>query len=187
VVPSRGLGFALENQTRPVYGLDMFTFGVDRGLIAHELSHQWFGDRVTVRQWRNIWLNEGFATYTEWLWGHHTGGKSPQRQFLDTYHVFEDSSLFWNVRIGDPGPHRLFDWAVYERGAMTLQALRNRVGSRAFFTIARRWVHANHDGVGSTREFRRLAEHVSGERLGGLFHAWLYDGSKPAPTHANGL
>ncbi len=187
VVPNVRLGFALENQTRPIYGRDMFAFGADRSLIAHEMSHQWFGDAVTIRRWRDVWLNEGFATYTEWLWDQHQGGRSPQRKFLSTYGAFESESSYWNLRIGNPGPNRLFDFGVYERGAMTLQALRNRVGTKAFFSVARRWVHANDDGVGSTVELKRLAERISHEQLDGLFRAWLYSGHKPARTLANGF
>ena len=186
VVPDVNLGFALETQTRPVYGRDMFAGGVDRTLIAHELAHQWFGDRVSLRRWQDIWLNEGFATYAEWMQIRRDGGRPPVGNFLSTYHAFEASSAFWKLPIGNPGPSRMFDQAVYERGAMTLQALRNRVGGRDFFTIARHWAHRN-PGVGGTGDFKRLAERVSGRQLDGLFRAWLYSGSKPAPTHANGL
>jgi aminopeptidase N len=186
VVPNVRLGYALENQTRPVYGRDMFALGADPTLIAHEIAHQWFGDRVSVRGWRDIWLNEGFATYAEWLWRHHTGGPPPRREFLNIYHAFEPSSSFWKLPIGDPGRRRMFDEAVYQRGAMTLQALRNRVGARDFFRIARRWAHRN-PGVGDTGDLKRLAERICGEQLDGLFRAWLYSGHKPAPTKANGL
>jgi aminopeptidase N len=186
VVPNVRLGYALENQTRPVYGRDMFSAGVDRSLVAHELAHQWFGDRVALRRWRDIWLNEGFATYTEWLWDVHTGGEGPGHRLHRVYDVFEGSNPFWDLRIGDPGPRRLFDDAVYMRGAMTVQAIRNRVGGDDFFRIARRWTHGG-DGVGSTREFERLAERISGENLHGLLRVWLYRGSKPPRTAAYGL
>jgi aminopeptidase N len=186
VVPNVGLGYALENQTRPVYGRDMFRWGAARSLVAHELAHQWFGDRVSLRCWRDIWLNEGFATYTEWLWDAHTGGESPSQRLQRLYGAFERSSRFWDLRIGNPGLARLFDDAVYVRGAMTVQAIRNRVGSRDFFEIARRWTH-RHAGVGSTAGFAQLAERVSGVDLHPLLHAWLYSTAKPSRTSAHGL
>jgi aminopeptidase N len=187
VVPAVNLGFALENQTRPVYGKDMFAFGPWTSVVVHEMAHQWFGDKVAIRRWQHIWLNEGFATYSEWLWTHARGGRSPQREFLTTYRSFERSNPFWDLRIGDPGPRRLFDDAVYVRGAMTLQALRNRIGRHDFFTVARRWVHRNAVGLGSTRELKRLAERVSGRQLDRLFRNWLFSGEKPAPTRVNGF
>jgi aminopeptidase N len=187
VVPAAEIGYALENQTRPIYGKDMFWLGARPSLIVHEMAHQWFGDRVAVKRWRNIWLNEGFAEYAEWLWRSSRGGRSPQRTFLRNYNVFGAGDRYWSLTIGDPGPNRLFDFAVYERGAMTLQALRNRVGSPAFFRILRTWVRDNGDGLGSTREFKRLAERTSGKQLDGLFHAWLFSGEKPARTRANGF
>lgn len=187
VVPNTSLGFALENQTRPVYSRYFFEYGVSRSIIVHEMAHQWFGDRVAVKRWKHIWLNEGPATYAEWMWERNRGGRTPQRQFLNTYRSFEPSSAFWKLPIGDPGSNRLFDEAVYVRGAMTVHALRNRVGDRDFFTIMRRWVHANADGLGSTHEFKVRAERISGEQLDGLFHSWLFSGEKPAPTTRNGL
>jgi aminopeptidase N len=187
VVPAARLGYALENQTRPVYARDMFAFGAAPSLVVHEMAHQWFGDRVAVRRWRHIWLNEGFATYAEWLWHAKQGGRRPQQVFLRNYNVFDRGDPYWRLTIGDPGPARIFDVAVYERGAMTLQALRNRVGTRDFFRTLRVWVHGNRDGLGSTREFKRLAERVSREQLDGLFRAWLFSGDKPARTRANGL
>ncbi|MEJ7689418.1 MAG: M1 family metallopeptidase [Nocardioidaceae bacterium] len=187
VVPAVSLGYALENQTRPVYGRDMFSYGVDRGLVAHELAHQWFGDRIAVHRWRHIWLSEGYATYSEWLYARHRGGTTPQRQLRLRYDNLEASNPFWRLTIGDPGRARLFDEAVYDRGAMTLQALRNRIGTPAFFRLSRIWVHGNADGLGSTAEFSRLAERVSMQQLDGFFKAWLRTGAKPRATAANGL
>ncbi len=187
VVTAARLGYALENQTRPVYGRDMFAYGATSSLIVHEMAHQWFGDKVAVQRWRHIWLNEGLATYAEWLWHDHRGGPSPQRRLMRIYNVFGPGSGYWRLPIGDPGRDRIFDYAVYERGAMTTQALRNRVGTRVFFRILRTWVHDNRDGLGSTAEFKRLAERRSGEKLDGFFRAWLFSGKKPARTEANGL
>ncbi|MBA2559138.1 MAG: M1 family metallopeptidase [Propionibacteriales bacterium] len=185
VVPNVRLGFALENQTRPVYGRDLFRYGVDRSVVVHELAHQWFGDKVSLSRWHNIWLNEGFATYSEWLWEQHRGGRSPARRLRSTYRAFEPSSAFWDLEIGNPGPARMFDDAVYDRGAMVVQALRHRLGSRTFFNVVRRWTHA--DRTGSIAGFRRLAGRISGQRLTGFFQHWLFSGTRPAATAENGL
>jgi aminopeptidase N len=156
-------------------------------LIVHEMAHQWFGDKVAVKRWRHIWLNEGFATYAEWLWHADQGGSRPNRVMLRNYNAFGADHPYWKLAIGDPGPQRLFAYGVYERGAMTLQAIRNRVGTREFFRTLRVWVRDNPDGLGTTAEFKRLAERISGEQLDRLFRAWLYSGDKPARVKANGL
>ena len=187
VVPDVAFGYALENQTRPIYSPQFFTGGVNKAVVIHEIAHQWFGDAVAVQRWRGIWLNEGFATYSEWLFRTSRGGSTPQQVFLDHYRRYDAGDPFWDLRIGDPGPHHIFDFAVYTRGAMAAHALRNRVGTVDFFTIMRRWVRQNDDGLGSTTELRALAEHISGKRLGGLFDAWLFSPTKPAKTTANGF
>ena len=86
------------------------------------------------------------------------------------------SDRFWSVPLRDPGVDRIFSHAVYDRGAMTLHALRREVGSKSFFELSRRWVHRNADGVGSQREFRNLAEEVSGKDLNDFFRSWLGPG-----------
>ena len=75
--------------------------------------------------------------------------------------------------------NRLFAMPVYHRGAMTLQALRERVGDKAFFTILRRWAGQNEGGSVTTRDFKALAERVSGRQLDHLFRVWLYEPEKP--------
>jgi aminopeptidase N len=174
------IGFALETQSRPVYS-DVFFSGGGRGdgtwVVAHELAHQWFGDSVSVRYWRDIWLNEGFATYAEWLWGEHTGGRSVQQAFEQEYAALPPEA--WQVAPANPGRAKLFSRSVYRRGAMTLQALRIAVGDDAFFRILRTWAAEKRNGNATTAEFMTLAERISGRQLRGLFAAWLYATKRP--------
>ncbi len=173
--------FALENQTRPIYSRVFFE---DRGdteadtVIVHELAHQWAGDLLSVHNWRDIWLNEGFATYAEWLWAEHQGRRTAQAAF-DERRQSIPPGRFWDLQIGDPGRAHLFDAPVYQRGAMTLHALRVRIGDEAFFRLLKQWVSENAGGTVTTKRFIALAERVSGQQLDGLFNTWLFKRSKP--------
>ncbi len=177
--------FALETQTRPVYSK---LFWLDENgnpangdfVVVHELAHQWFGDDVALARWQDIWLNEGFATYAEWLWEEYEGRGTPQEIAQASYDAIPASDPFWAVTIGDPGVDHLFDFAVYLRGAMTLQALRNEVGDPAFWAIVRTWARRNSGGHGTTPEFIALAERISGVQLDDLFATWLFTATKPA-------
>ncbi|MGE5830930.1 MAG: M1 family metallopeptidase [Micromonosporaceae bacterium] len=178
-INDHGVGYALENQTRPVYGPAFFDGGADAtGVIAHELAHQWYGDSVSVDSWKEIWLNEGFASYAEWLWDEHRHFGPPQERFDDLY--ARTDSAVWSVPTGDPGPANQFSrHGVYERGAMTLQALRMTVGDPAFFQILRDWAAQRRNATATTAQFIALAEQVSGRSLDALFQAWLYGTTRP--------
>ena len=181
------LFFALETQTRPVYSklfwLDSQGNPINGDfVVVHELAHQWFGDDVAIARWQDIWLNEGFATYAEWLWEEYEGRGTPQEIFEASYDAIPADDPFWDVVIGDPGVDLLFDNAVYVRGAMTLQALRNEVGDDAFWEIIRGWAATKSGGNATTEEFIAYAEEVSGQQLDALFETWLYTGEKPAPS-----
>jgi aminopeptidase N len=188
-----GVGFALETQTRPVYAQEFFYDQPEAdNVVVHELSHQWYGDSVSVHSWQDIWLNEGFATYAEWLWSEHEGQGTPQEIFDGLLQNIPADDPFWQLVIGDPGPDHLFAQPVYARGAMTLQALRNAVGDEKFFRILRKWARSHRNGNGSTAEFIQLAERISHRDLGALFTTWLFTAGKPdvpapvaAPVTAN--
>lgn len=178
------IGFALENQTRPVYPAGFLPSAEEgEATVVHELAHQWYGDRVALPAWRHIWLNEGFATYAEWLWSEHEGGRRAQRRF-DLLCQLPADHPFWQVEIGDPGPADLFAGAVYVRGAMALHALRVTVGDADFFEILRRWAVVPPTQRATTRNFVALAEQVSGQQLDGLFHEWLHATHRPALSPA---
>jgi len=176
-----GLGFALENQTRPIYSKDFFS---DRSspvdsVVVHELAHQWVGDDVALAAWQHIWLNEGFATYSEWLWSEHEGRGTAQ-EIYDSLTSIPADSPFWSVKIGDPGPDALFDGAVYDRGAATLHALRLEIGDASFFRLLRRWTREHARGNATIPEFIALAERISGQDLDAFFTEWLFTAAKPA-------
>jgi aminopeptidase N len=172
------VGYALESQTKP-----NFDSAPDIATLVHELAHQWYGDSVSITKWKDIWLNEGFATYTEWLWSQHTGGKTPQQIFAGLYATPASDTDLWVPPTGDPGgPANIFGAPSYDRGAMTLQVLRNRIGDRAFFTVLRTWAAQHKYGHGTTPQFIALAERVSHRNLDSLFQAWLFTPGKPGFT-----
>jgi aminopeptidase N len=185
LVTSLPVTFALENQTRPTYPL---LAGPGQGLMAHELAHQWFGDSVSVSNWRDIWLNEGFAQFMQTYYVTEVvGGDSMQDWLVDNYDAFSSEAGIWKLSIDDPGPARLFDGAVYLRGSMAVQALRHRIGDVAFWTLLRTWVSRRAYGNGSVADFEALATSVSGQDLTAFFGAWLHAKVPPAKTADNGL
>ena len=182
VVDVADISFALETQTRPVYSPGFFDSPEDAiDVVVHELAHQWVGDYLTVARWQDIWLNEGFATYTEWLWSE-AEGRGTAEEIFDFYmSILEEDDPFWEVIIGHPqSEDLLFDIAVYYRGAMTLHALRQLVGDDVFFEILRTWVEEQAGGWVTTEEFIATAERVSGRQLDDFFETWLFTPEKPA-------
>ncbi|MGW1160648.1 M1 family metallopeptidase [Streptomyces sp. NPDC002519] len=168
-------GFSLEVQSKPAYSAVR-----SESTIVHELAHQWFGDSVSVERWKDIWLNEGFATYAQWLWAEHRGTRSAHDSFLAAYNARPAGNAFWQIKVADPQRDTMFASAVYQRGAMTLQALRERIGDTAFFKLLPAWTKLHRYGTANTGDFVRLAEKVSGQRLDDLFQKWIYSTERPA-------
>jgi aminopeptidase N len=164
---------AMEHQTVTSIGSGALQGDGSRAwLIVHELGHQWFGDSLTPREWADIWLNEGFATYTEALWSEHTGGVADYRTFMTNAR----NEAEWAAQgpVYDPVP--VFPGRViYDKGAWILHMLRGRLGDAPFFALVEEWG----SGGGrpgetvSTAEFIALASTYAGEDLTSFFTPYL--------------
>jgi aminopeptidase N len=173
VVTDDDLEIPLEAQGISIFGANHCSGNRSaERLIAHELAHQWFGNSVTVRRWRDIWLHEGFACYAEWLWSEESGGRSAQE--CARYYHRRLASSPQDLLLTDPGPRDMFDDRVYKRGALTLHALRRTIGDKKFFALLKDWTTRHQHGTAFTDDFTDLAAHYADESLRPLWDAWLY-------------
>lgn len=173
VVTDDELEIPLESQSLSTFGRNFLSGDWDAvRLVAHELAHQWFGNAVTLKRWQDIWLHEGFACYSEWLWSEASGGESADA-WAERHHArLADKPQ--DLLLGDPGPALMFDDRVYKRGALTLHALRRTVGDDAFFDLLRAWVATHAGGSVTTADFVSMAVERTGAELTDLFVAWLH-------------
>jgi aminopeptidase N len=169
------LGYALESQSRPIY-----PYVPDLTTVVHETAHQWFGDSVGLKRWPEIWLNEGFATWTEWYYAERHGRRSAHAIFNRLYKVPAADREFWNPPSAHPGtPVHMFGPSVYVRGAMALEALRLKIGTKPMLHVLHEWAQSHRYGSGTIEEFTALAQNISGRNLDPFFQRWLYRRGKP--------
>ena len=181
VTPVGGVD-AMEAASRPTYnGIRWALEGrYFEQVVAHEIAHQWLGNTVSFGSWRDIWLTEGFSTYGELLWISHKRGVPIGKLFKRNSDVFGYYRSMNEVPPGNPGPRRIFNVSVYNRGALTLEALRRTVGDEVFYEILREWVDRYRDNNATTEDFILLSELISGRDLDEFFDRWLYKKRLPS-------
>jgi aminopeptidase N len=155
------------------------------GLIAHEFAHQWFGDFLTCKTWKHVWLNEGFATYLTDLWTENEYGKNEFR-----YLRYNENMAYFNEVKDDPlknikrdstgvVPAEMGGGKAYDRGAAVLNVLRFYLGDKAFEKGIHHYVSEFKDSAVVTEDFRKAMEESSGKDLKEFFNQWIYGAGFP--------
>lgn len=179
VITDDDLEIPLESQSLSTFGRNFCTPDWSQvRLIAHELAHQWFGNTVTLARWQDIWLHEGFACYSEWLWSEESGGPRTCDEWARHHHD-KLAELPQDLVLADPGPALMFDDRVYKRGALALHTLRLEVGDDAFFDVLRGWAADRAGASVTTEEFLAFATDRTGHDVAALLQPWLYDADLP--------
>ena len=193
VLETNNVSAALETQTRPTYGTQILVLG--EAVVAHELAHQWFGDSLSVSDWSDVWLNEGFSTYLQWLWAGYDRGEAaltgevvsayralagvPLVQSAGSEEAAYEQALSQNPPPGTPPADDLFNQSVYVRGALTIHALRLQLGDDVFFSLLKTWTTSNQHGNVSTDQFLQLVDEVGGTDARVLVERWIFDREMP--------
>lgn len=177
------LGAAMENQTIVNLG-DYFIMGnmYWEIIFAHELAHQWFGDAVSYADWPEMWLSEGFATYSEALWREHLGGMSAYHQYMQSsirtpYFSWQASNPSYPIY--DPPWNLIWCELTYEKPASVMHMLRFHVGDNHFFEILQSYFEAYKYKNASTCDFAGKVEEVTGENYDWYFNQWIFEGGYP--------
>lgn len=148
-------------------------------MVCHELAHQWWGDMVTCANWSEIWLNEGFARYSEALWQEYKGGKEEYHSYMNKL----NRPSYWQEGpvyiLNTDDVYSIFNLLVYDKGAWILHMLRKVVGDALFFDIFKAYREEYYMSVATTEDFQRICEKVSGRDLDWFFEQWIFRAGQP--------
>ncbi|NBV22323.1 MAG: M1 family peptidase, partial [Proteobacteria bacterium] len=146
-------------------------------LVAHELAHQWFGDLVTCKDWSHVWLNEGFATYYDWLWQGDFGGTNETLNALASAakgilaNQNETRGIVWR-KFGEP--EEMFNYLAYPKGAWVLHMLRCQLGADLYRQCIRTYLDRHAYGSVETADLRKVIEELSGRSYDRFFEQWVH-------------
>ena len=178
VVTDDELEIPLESQPLSVLGPNhLGTEWEAERLVAHEMAHQWFGNSLTPRRWSDIWLNEGFACYSEWLWSEESGRASAHDCATQWHEALADEPQ--DFLLGDPGGPDMFDDRVYKRGALCLHALRLEIGDEDFFAALAEWTTKNRHSSVETDDFIACVSKAAGRDVAEVVRPWLDEEELP--------
>ncbi|WP_159614837.1 M1 family metallopeptidase [Glutamicibacter sp. JC586] len=173
VVVDDELEIPLEAQGMSIFGRNHLSLDWEaQRLIAHEFAHQWFGNSLTPDRWQDIWLNEGFACFSEWVYSDQAGIMSLEQRARAAYKMLDE--LPQDLQIGDPGPEDMFDDRVYKRGALTLYALMKALGDQTFYAMLQDWTGTyQHKSVDTNKFTEHVKKHALGVDVSSILEQWL--------------
>jgi aminopeptidase N len=167
-----------EHQTLPSYAEKLITGDhANDAILAHELAHQWFGNSLSVRDWRHVWLNEGFATYAAMLWEERRNGAAAYHTEMNKIAAEDLQGPIFMVDVTDN--KKLFGAATFDKGAWVLHMLRAVMGDQQFFKAMQTYVSEYSYRNVTTEDFRAVCERFYGKSLEWFFQEWIYGVSRP--------
>jgi aminopeptidase N len=172
-VPCNVVDTALEVQSLSVHCPSEIM--ASERVIIHELGHQWFGDSISLENWKDIWLKEGLAIYSEWLWE----SKNDPAVLARIAQMHRSGFFDSPASVGEPPLDGLYSDESYRGGALVCEALRLQIGHEAFIKLLKTYAERYRYGVAGTDEFISLAEEVSGQDLKAFFDQWLFGEQMP--------
>lgn len=179
---------AMEHQTMTTMGASFIQNNdMCKYIVTHELAHQWFGNCLTPLTWKDVWLSESFATYSEAVYAQFKYGYDNMTNYVKT--SFHDYYRNWansngDQTIYDPAYLDYFTPPEYEKGASVLHMLRLKVGNEIFFNILRTYFNTYHNSNVVTSEFKQVCEQISGQNLTQFFNQWIFNYGLPSFEYA---